>query len=276
MVRGRRGCRLVGQRREAVRGGGALAGDAPAAPTASPDGHARVVRPPLPGPHRLLRTRRGGGGPIEQGFARAGALVVTNTRTHRMEPDVPLLIPEVNADHLALVDWQRAPAAGRARSSPTRTARPPRWRWRSPPCSGHSESRRLSSSTMQAVSGAGYPGVPSLDILGNVIPFIGGEEEKIERESARSSAPSPTAPWSRADRGQRPRQSGGGDGWAHGGVSVGFGRRVAPGRSDRGAPRFRGSQRGQLAASPDTAVSWISRPDRPQSRLDLERGAGWR
>ena len=76
----------------------------------------------------------------------------------------------------------RSRRAGRARSSPIRTARPScsRWRWRR--CAQF-DIRAVVVSTMQAVSGAGYPGVPSLDILGNVVPFIGGEEEKMESET---------------------------------------------------------------------------------------------
>ncbi len=138
---------------------------------------------PLPGPIVFSALDADVAGPIEQAFARAGAYVVTNTRTHRMDADVPLLIPEVNADHLNLVDRQRK---GRGWSGAIIA---------NPNCSTAAlalaltplhqafEVEKLFVSTMQAVSGAGYPGVPSLDIVGNVVPFIGGEEEKIERES---------------------------------------------------------------------------------------------
>ena len=125
---------------------------------------------------------------LEHEFAAAGHIVLSNARSHRMDPLVPLLIPEVNADHL--VAPRRAapqPRAGRARSSPIRTARPScsRWRWRR---FAQFDIRTVLVTTMQAVSGAGYPGVPSLDILGNVIPFIGGgEEEKIETRDAEDS-----------------------------------------------------------------------------------------
>ena len=121
-------------------------------------------------------------------FAAAGHIVLSNARSFRMDPLVPLLIPEVNADHL---DTPRrtapAPRAGPAPSSPIPTARRScsRWRWRR--CVS-SASRSVLVTTMQAVSGAGYPGVASLDILGNIIPFIGGgEEEKIETGDAEDS-----------------------------------------------------------------------------------------
>jgi aspartate-semialdehyde dehydrogenase len=120
---------------------------------------------------------------LEAEFARAGHVVLSNARSHRMDPLVPLLIPEVNAEHLALLADQRRERAwsGAIVTNPNCAAvvlamalAPLR----------QYGIRRVSVSTMQAVSGAGYPGVASLDILGNVVPFIGGgEEEKIESET---------------------------------------------------------------------------------------------
>jgi aspartate-semialdehyde dehydrogenase len=121
-------------------------------------------------------------GEIECAFATAGHIVVTNARNFRMDPLVPLLIPEVNPDHLALLNEQRQHK---------------NWRGAivtNPNCSTivlamalaplrQFNIRAVVVSTMQAVSGAGYPGVPSLDILGNVVPFIGGEEEKMQTET---------------------------------------------------------------------------------------------
>jgi aspartate-semialdehyde dehydrogenase len=121
-------------------------------------------------------------GEIEGAFAQAGHIIVSNSRNYRMEADVPLLIPEVNADHLALLDAQ--PSRG--------------WKGRivtNPNCVVVVYAMALAPlrqfglktsilTTLQAISGAGYPGVASWDILANVIPFIGGgEEEKIETET---------------------------------------------------------------------------------------------
>jgi aspartate-semialdehyde dehydrogenase len=120
---------------------------------------------------------------VEPRFAEAGYAVCSNASAYRCEPDVPLLIPEVNADHLKLVDRQRAGRGwcGLIVTSPNCTT------------TGIVLSvaplhlafglRKLFAVSMQAVSGAGYPGVASLDIVDNVVPYIGGEEEKIERES---------------------------------------------------------------------------------------------
>jgi aspartate-semialdehyde dehydrogenase len=121
-------------------------------------------------------------GEIEGAFAQAGHVIVSNSRNYRMDADVPLLIPEVNADHLALLSQQDARG----------------WKGRivtNPNCVVVVYAMALAPlrqfglktsiiTTLQAISGAGYPGVPSWDILGNVIPFIGGgEEEKIETET---------------------------------------------------------------------------------------------
>ena len=121
-------------------------------------------------------------GEIEQAFAGAGHFVVSNSRNHRMLADVPLLIPEVNADHLKLIPAQRKNHGwdGAIVTNPN--------------CSTITMVmglaalkpfgiKKVLASTMQAVSGAGYPGMPSMDILGNVVPFIGSEEEKMESET---------------------------------------------------------------------------------------------
>jgi aspartate-semialdehyde dehydrogenase len=122
-------------------------------------------------------------GEAELAFAASGRHVVSNARNHRMDPLVPLLIPEVNPDHLSLLEPQRS-ARGWTGSLVT-----------NPNCSTivvamvlgalrQFQPARVMVTTLQALSGAGYPGVASLDALGNVIPYIGGgEEEKIETET---------------------------------------------------------------------------------------------
>jgi aspartate-semialdehyde dehydrogenase len=215
-------------------------------------------------------------GLLEQAFARAGALVVTNTRTHRMEPDVPLLIPEVNPDHLALLDRQR-----RARG------------WgggivANPNCSTAGLAlaiaplhrafgvEKLFVATMQAVSGAGYPGVASLDALGNVIPHIGGEEEKMERETrkilgALADSGVSDAPVAISAHTNRVPVV---DGHLEV-VSLGFRRRVSPDEAIAALEQFQAPDEvAGLPSTPARPVEYDPRPDRPQSRLDLERGAG--
>lgn len=120
----------------------------------------------------------------EEAFARAGYPVISNSSSYRMDEDVPLLIPEINADHLGLIDVQRQKRGFRKGFIVT-----------NPNCAVTSFAPPLAAlhrrfgvesvvvTTMQAISGAGYPGVSSMDIMDNVLPYIAGEEPKVETES---------------------------------------------------------------------------------------------
>jgi len=122
-------------------------------------------------------------GPAEEEFARAGYPVVSNSKNHRMSPDVPLLIPEVNAAHLDAIPVQqknRGYGSGFIVTNPNCSTAGLVLVLK--PLADAFGLEKMFVVTMQAVSGAGYPGVASLDILGNVVPFIGGEEEKMEEE----------------------------------------------------------------------------------------------
>ncbi|MBA3671783.1 MAG: aspartate-semialdehyde dehydrogenase, partial [Gemmatimonadaceae bacterium] len=118
-------------------------------------------------------------GEVEAAFARAGRLVLSNAKNHRMDADVPLVIPEVNADHLAMLDVQRARRGWTGGIVTNGNCAAIMAVMALAPLHEAFQVRKLFIATMQAVSGAGYPGVASLDILGNVIPFIKDEEEKI-------------------------------------------------------------------------------------------------
>ena len=120
---------------------------------------------------------------LEPKFAAAGCAVISNSSAFRMQTDVPLVIPEVNAPHLALLDTQswRKQSGGYIVTNPNCSAIGLVLALK--PLADRFGLESVFVSTMQAVSGAGYPGVPSLDILGNVVPYIGGEEEKLEAET---------------------------------------------------------------------------------------------
>src|SRR5436190_5209285 len=122
-------------------------------------------------------------GEVEQEFARAGHVVVSNSSNHRMEPDVPLLIPEVNPDHLALVRAQRRERGWKGMIVTNPNCTTVGLVMSLAPLERAFGLEKVLMTSMQAVSGAGYPGVPTLDILGNVIPYISSEEEKVEREA---------------------------------------------------------------------------------------------
>ena len=215
-------------------------------------------------------------GPIEQAFAGTGAMVVTNARTHRMEPDVPLLIPEVNEDHLGLVDCQRDTRGWTGAILANPNCSTAALALALAPLDRAFGIEQLFVSTMQAISGAGYPGVPSLDIVGNVIPFIGGEEEKIERESRKilGTFANGTVEPSRFSLSVHTNRVAVVDGHMAA-VTVGFKRRVQPAEASAVLRDFRGSSRvAGLPSSPTPPVEVDERTDRPQPRLDVDRGQG--
>lgn len=122
-------------------------------------------------------------GPIEEDLAQAGFVVLSNSRNHRLDPDVPLVIPELNPDHLGLIPIQRKRRQARGYIVTNSNCSTMFLAMALGPLHKAFTVEKVFVVTMQAVSGAGYPGVPSLDILGNVIPYIGGEEEKMEIET---------------------------------------------------------------------------------------------
>lgn len=213
---------------------------------------------------------------VEPAFARAGTIVVSNASAFRMEPDVPLLIPEVNAAHIGLVARQRrergwsgaiivnpncSTAAIITAVAPLHTA---------------FGLRVATFATLQAASGAGYPGVPSLDLIGNVIPYIGGEEEKIEAESRKilggfvNDAIIPAEIVVSAMVHRVPVVDG-----HMVSASLGFARAPSPEEAIAALEAFRGDAAvASLPSSPALPIEVDRRPDRPQSRLDLNRGNG--
>jgi len=122
-------------------------------------------------------------GEIEPTFAQAGVAVFSNAKNYRMDSDVPLLIPEVNADHVAAIVQQRKQRnwSGCIVTNANCCATPLVMALK--PLQQAFGLRKVLVTTLQAISGAGYPGLPSYDILDNVIPYIGGEEEKLETET---------------------------------------------------------------------------------------------
>jgi aspartate-semialdehyde dehydrogenase len=215
-------------------------------------------------------------GEVEQAFAHAGAFVLSNARNHRMDPDVPLVIPEVNAKHLALIDmqkknrgWQGAIVTNANCATTTAAVA-------LAPLHEAFGARKVMIATMQAVSGAGYPGVASLDILGSVIPYIGGEEEKIEREinkilgtlDGASVTPAPFKVSAHANR--VPVEHG------HTAcLTIEFEKPVTPEQAKevlagwRGDPICHG-----LPSAPEEPLVLRTEPDRPQARKDVDTGHG--
>jgi aspartate-semialdehyde dehydrogenase len=212
-------------------------------------------------------------GDIEQAFAAAGHFVVSNARNYRMDPLVPLLIPEVNADHLGLIAEQQQSKGWKGAIVTN------------PNCSTIVLALSLAPlrvfdlkaaivSTMQAVSGAGYPGVPSLDILGNVVPFISGEEEKIETETlkilGKNGGRTPHAAIVSAHTNRVAVL----DGHIMT-VSVDLGAKPTVEDVIESMRTFRGRpQELQLPSAPHPAIIVSAENNRPQPRLDADRGDG--
>jgi aspartate-semialdehyde dehydrogenase len=214
-------------------------------------------------------------GEIEAAFAQAGHVIVSNSRNYRMEETVPLLIPEINADHLALLERQCV-AKG--------------WRGRiitNPNCSTVVLATALAPlrqfglrstmiTTLQAISGAGYPGVPSWDILGNVIPHISGEEEKIETETKKilgslSNGAVAFHPVKVSATTTRvPVQNGHTES-----ISVGLEQQPTPDAIIDAWTTFRGRPQDlDLPSAPPQPIVYVSEANRPQPILDVNRDGG--
>jgi aspartate-semialdehyde dehydrogenase len=208
---------------------------------------------------------------IERDFAQAGHIVVSNSRNHRMEADVPLLVPEINGSHLALIHAQQKNRGWKGMIVTN------------PNCSTVVLTmalaplvkfgiERVIAATMQAVSGAGYPGVSSMDILGNVIPFIGSEEEKMQQETQKILG-SVSEPLKACVSAQCHR------------VAVVDGHVVATSVEFRSKPQlqevrealnsFRGlPQERDLPSAPRQPIIYMDQQDRPQPRRDAARENG--
>ncbi|HMQ31721.1 MAG TPA: aspartate-semialdehyde dehydrogenase, partial [Chloroflexaceae bacterium] len=215
-------------------------------------------------------------GAIEQRLARAGHVVCSNASDHRMEPDVPLLIPEVNPDHLDLIDAQRRRRgwSGAIVTNPNCTATGPTMALR--PLHDAFGVAKVMLMSMQALSGAGYPGVPSYDAIDNVIPYIGGEEPKVESEPqkmlglARDGVVEPAPFVLSAHCNRVPVLEGHLEC-----LSVSFARRPSLEDLTAAMGGFRAlPQELGLPSAPPQPVIVRDEPDRPQTRRDRDAGRG--
>ena len=216
-------------------------------------------------------------GDAELAFARAGRFVFSNAKNYRMSPDVPLVVTEVNPGHIDAIAHQQ-----KARNWPgfivtnaNCCATPLVMALK--PLQEAFGLRKVLVTTFQAISGAGYPGIPSYDILDNVIPFIGGEEEKLESETqkmlgswneAEGFADAPlvvSAHCNRVATREGHLEC----------VSVEFAREVTPEEVQDAWENFVGEPQSlHLPSAPEQALIYRSEPDRPQTLLDRDAGRG--
>jgi aspartate-semialdehyde dehydrogenase len=213
---------------------------------------------------------------LEPRFAAAGCAVVSNSSSFRMQEDVPLVIPEVNSDHIELLKTQKwyKQNGGFIVTNPNCSAIG--LVMALAPLHRQFGVEKVFVATMQAVSGAGYPGVASLDILGNVIPYIASEEQKMEAESRKllgslnGSSVTPANLTVSAHCNRVPVEDGHTES-----VSIKLNRPAQPEEIISAWNDFRcTAQKLKLPSAPEQPVIYDRLPDRPQPRLDIHRGAG--
>ena len=234
---------------------------------ASPDGAPKVI---------FAALDSGIAAELEPRFADAGCAVVSNSSALRMQEDVPLVIPEVNAGHIKLIDIQgwRKKSGGYVVTNPNCSAiglvlalAPIHQRF---------GLDTVMAVTMQAISGAGYPGVASLDILGNVIPFIKNEEEKMEEETKKLLGQvngSKVIPGAFAMSAQCNRVAVE-DGHTES-ISIRLKKKAKPEEIIESWKAYRAEpQELKLPSAPERPVVYLEANDRPQPRFDIDMGAG--
>jgi aspartate-semialdehyde dehydrogenase len=213
---------------------------------------------------------------LEPAFAATGHAVISNSSAFRMQPDVPLVIPEVNPDHLRVLECQswRKKSGGFLVTNSNCSAMG--LTLALAPLHQRFGVEKVFVVTMQAVSGAGYPGVASLDILGNVIPYIAREEEKMEEESRKmlgqvvGSGIEPAGFVVSAQCNRVAVEDGHTES-----VSVKLKKPATAEEVLAAWQEFRGlPQELRLPNAPEPPLVYDPAPDRPQPRLDVERGAG--
>jgi aspartate-semialdehyde dehydrogenase len=213
---------------------------------------------------------------MEPKFAQVGCAVVTNSSALRMQKDVPLVIPEVNPDHIRLLECQawRKQSNGFVVTNPNCSAIGLVIALK--PLQQHFGIDTINVVTMQAVSGAGYPGVPSLDILGNVIPYIPKEEEKMEEETRKLLGKlngSGILPGDFAMSAQCNRVAVE-DGHTES-VFLKLKKKAAPEEVIAAWNGFSSvPQELKLPSAPEKPIQYVTSADRPQPRLDVESGRG--
>jgi aspartate-semialdehyde dehydrogenase len=213
---------------------------------------------------------------LEPRFAEAGCAVITNSSALRMAPHVPLVIPEVNPDHIKLIecqDWRRK-SGGFVVTNSNCSAMG--LVLALAPLHKHFEIEAVMAVTMQAVSGAGYPGVASLDILGNVIPYIPNEEHKMEQETQKmlgtvNGSGFVPAPFKMSAQCNRVAVE---DGHTES-VSVKLKEKPLPADIVQAWEEFRGNAHvSKLPSAPEQPVRYLKQHDRPQPRFDVDFGRG--
>jgi len=208
----------------------------------------------------------------EEDFASAGYVVVSNASAHRMDPDVPMINPEINCTHVSLIEKQRRQRGwdGAIVTNPNCSTTVLSLALK--PIYDNFGINNVIVSTMQAISGAGYPGVASMDIVDNVVPYIGGEEEKMETEMQKIlGSPSESANFMVSASCHRVPTI---DGHMEA-VFVEPKKEAEPDAVAEAMENFIGEpQKLSLPSAPPKPIVVMKEKDRPQTRLDRMEGKG--
>jgi aspartate-semialdehyde dehydrogenase len=212
---------------------------------------------------------------LEPKFAAVGCAVLSNSSAFRMTPNVPLVIPEVNAEHLNLIEAQesRKKSGGYMVTNPNCSTIGLVLALK--PIAERFGIEQIFVTTMQAISGAGYPGVASMDIVGNVVPYIGGEEEKMEAETLKllgkleGSIVAPLSAGITAHCNRVPVVDGHTEC-----VSLKLTKKATKEEILAAWAEFNPLKGRDLPFAPAQPIEWAPQPDRPQPRLDRNRGNG--
>ena len=213
---------------------------------------------------------------MEPQFAAAGCAVISNSSALRMQADVPLVIPEVNADHIRLIDKQswRTKSKGFVVTNPNCSAIG--LVLALAPLHRAFTLDAVTAVTMQAVSGAGYPGVPSLDILGNVVPYIANEEEKMQEETQKllgilNGSHIDPAPFAMSAQCNRVAVE---DGHTES-IAIRLKKTASEDEIIAAWNGFRAEpQQLRLPSAPAQPIVYMTAADRPQPRFDCDAGLG--
>jgi aspartate-semialdehyde dehydrogenase len=215
-------------------------------------------------------------GDVERAFAEAGKFVLSNAKNFRMEEDVPLVIPEVNASHLGLLERQRRERGWTGAIVTNANCAATVAAVALAPLQERFGIEKLFMTTMQAVSGAGYPGVASLDILGNVIPYIADEEPKLEREMLKLLGTYENDAITLADMGVSSHTNR--VAVQHGHtvcITASFRNRVTPDEATEALSGWQGDPATfDLPSRPAQPLIVSEEPNRPQPRRDVDSGKG--
>ena len=212
---------------------------------------------------------------VEENFAKEGYAVSSNAKNHRMDPDVPLLIPEINADHVDLIKTQQKARGWDGFIVTDPNCSTIQMCIALKPIMDSFGLEKVMVTTMQSLSGAGYPGIPSMDIIDNVIPFINDEEDKLETEPLKILGKVSQGSIKAADIGISAQCNRVGVRYGHTEcVSIKLSKKATEKDILSSFEGFRPIKDLKLPSAPEKPIVYMGQENRPQPKLDVNTGNG--